>query len=253
MTTIPGTGYVLSGKTIFSPEGKEVSPEQFLDKVKNKEISLTENSLTVLEGNVGFETMQSLRSLSGPPSSPGSILNKLPSDDVVMGDLCSLMKLIAQMSNDQRKSVSEVRHSQTGLQLDAMKQSIDELQKAATARLVAGIAGGVFTMGSGTITGLGSLGKFGGETVDAMLARGNSLSQILGGIGQIVGAGIERVSSEHDQNSKDWDIKAKKFEDQSGDSRDLENVIRETNQQAREILQQMQSSTSQTISKINSA
>ena len=72
---IPGTDYEVRGQKDGTPvfvgkDGKEISQDQFLQKVASKEISLTSGSLTVLSSWLGPDTMDSLRSSSGAVASP---------------------------------------------------------------------------------------------------------------------------------------------------------------------------------------
>jgi hypothetical protein len=242
MTQIPGTNYQISGNTILSLEGKEVSPQQFLEKVQNKEISLTKDSLQVLEG-LGPDMMKSLQSLSGFPSSPGTVLHKLEDTDI---DINSLMKLMHEVGKTQRESVSKVRDGQFDSQIEATKQSIEEDKKAAVARLVSGVFSGVGSMlAGGAGIGGGLVGTDQGMTV------GKGIGDVIEGVMKIVSSSIDKAGSDNETRSKEWDIKAKQFEQQTGESRDLLDVIRETNSKVKEILQQTQSTEAETMRSIN--
>jgi|KBSSwiStaDraftv2_1062776.scaffolds.fasta_scaffold33295_5 hypothetical protein len=245
MTMIPGTNYQISGNSIQSRDGKEISQQQFLEKVQSKEISLTENSLQVLQSHVGPDMLQSLRSVSGFPSSPGSVSEKLTQTEGSMNDIYALMKLMSQVSQEQRKTMTEVRHAQTDMQVDAMQKSAQEQLNAANARLVAGIAGGILTMGSGVV-GMAGAGGMLNDNLKVSMKLGESWGQLIDGMNKIIGAGIERGSQEHEYNSKKQDIEAKKYEDMSGESRDHLDTIRETHAKVKEILQALQNSENET-------
>jgi hypothetical protein len=152
---------------------------------------------------------------------------------------------MSQVSQEQRKTMTEVRHAQTDMQVDAMQKSAQEQLNSANARLVAGITGGILTMGSGVVGIVGSTGAM-GSTLESSMEMSKGVSSLIEGLNKIIGAGIERGSQEHEYNSKKQDIEAKKYEDMSGESRDHLDTIRETHAKVKEILQALQNSENET-------
>ena len=284
MTMIPDTNYQVRDNTILAPDGQTISKEDFLKKVESKEISLTENSLKMLGSTLGPDLEKSLRVSSGLPSSPSELSGKLGRTEQDMMDIYALLGEIAKMSNEQRKSMSEVRHSQSEMQIDSMKQSAQKELDSAMVRMVSGIVGGCFSIGAGVVSGFGAIRSLDGlsksldrsgvqnivgkdafkalpsevrdQTVlvtrEMSMQIGDSQSKILEGAGRIVTSGLEYGSAKLEKDSKDLDIQGRKMDEMGNQTRDLVDSIKEMNAKVRDVMQAIQSSESQTNSKINS-
>ncbi len=77
-TSIPGTNYQLRGDQFVGQDGTTLTRDQFVDKVRASEISLTSESLKFLDKQLGPDTMNSLRTAGGfLTSPPRALTNKL--------------------------------------------------------------------------------------------------------------------------------------------------------------------------------
>ena len=245
---IPGTNYQISGNNFVGPGGETITQDQFVDKVKSKEISLTEGSLKFLENRVGEDMMSSLKSVSGFQSSPGEISNKL-SETEVKFDLYSLMQLITQLSNDQRKQMNDVRGKESDAQIKSMENSAKEEKIAGNERMWQGIiSGAVSIAGSiGGAVGVGVGGAKWGEVFSGIVQKG------IEGAGKVGTSSVfEPRVSEHEDKAKMEDINSKKFEEMKGKTQETLDGIRQMQDKVKEILQAIQQSESQTTSRINS-
>ena len=281
MTTIPGTSYKISGNDFVSPEGTKLTQQQFLEKVEKKEISLTENSLKFLEGNVGPDMLKSLRSGSGLPGSPSTVSENLSKTEKGF-DIYELMEELFKLSLEQRKGMTELKHAQSEAQIDTMKKSAEEQMKAATARMWSGIVSGVVSIGAGAISGAGALGQSGmfGKLFDKMginstdsksffkalpeefqkktilltpefnMKMTESLSKVFEGLGKMGTSGIDMAGAQNEDRAKHLEIETKKIEEQVGETKDTLDAIREMNAKVREIMQSIAQSESDSMKTI---
>jgi hypothetical protein len=242
---IPGTNYQISGNNFVAPGGETLTQDQFVDKVKNKEISLTEGSLKFLESHGSESLVSSLKSVSGFQVPPGEISMRLTQTEGVMGDLYSLMALITQLSNDQRKQMQDVKGKEFDSQIKSMENSAKEEKIAGQERMWQGIITGAITVAASVGGGVG-LGM-GGQVVSEIVSKG------IEGAGKITTASIfEPRVSEHEDQAKMEDINAKKLEEMKAKTQDTLEGVRQMQEKVKEILQSIQQAESQTTSRINS-
>ena len=241
---IPGTNYQISGNNFIGPGGETITQDQFVEKVKSKEINLTEGSLKFLETNGSESLLSSLKSVSGFQVPPGEISNKL-SETEVKFDLYSLMQLITQLTNDQRKQMQDMKGKESDAQLTSMENSAKEEKIAGNERMWQGIISGAITIAA-SVGGFAGLGK-GGEAMAGIMQKG------IEGLGNVVTSSIfEPRVSEHEDKAKMEDINSKKFEEMKGKTQDTLDGIRQMQDKVKEILQAIQQAESQTTSRINS-
>jgi hypothetical protein len=186
---IPGTDYEIHGTkdggTVFTKDGKEISQDEFLSKVDKKEISLSQNSLRFLDSWLGPDSMQSLRTSTGFPSSPGELSGKLGTSDQFLGDLYSLMEILEKTVQDQKKQMNDVKQTEQQSNLQAMTDSAQKEWEAAQTRAVWGFVSAGVTIGAGVVSVVGSslqLAKSGegmklGNESSKLLKEGTKLSE----------------------------------------------------------------------------
>jgi hypothetical protein len=247
MTSIPGSGYQIRDNHFIAPDGNALTQQQFVDKVKNKEVSLTGDSLRFLENHLGPDTMQSLRQTT--PSTPQNVNARLQSTDANMGEIYDLMRVIAQFAQTQRQSASEIRQAHYGQQIDAMKKSADDMMKAAVANMIGGVLSGVATIASGVVS-IGSV-KGGADLkgedgkIDPLkemalkveMVKGEGTGKIIEGSGKIQAAGLQFLAANFERDSKDGDISGKKAEQAAQKINELIEVARDLSSKAMETLQ----------------
>jgi hypothetical protein len=157
---IPGTEYEIHGNmqggAVFTKDGKEISKDEFLQKVASKEISLTQNSLTFLDSWLGPDTMKSLKVSSGFPSPPGELSGKLGTSDQFLGDLYKLMEILEKTAQDQKKQMNDVKHVEQDSNIQMMQESAKKEMDAAVARAVFGFISAGITIGAGVVSVVGS-------------------------------------------------------------------------------------------------
>jgi hypothetical protein len=243
--SIPGTDYEVrgtkDGTTVFvGKDGKEISQEQFLQKVATKEISLTSNSLTFLTSWVGPDALDSLRSNSGYQATPAQLLSKLGVSDDLMGDLYTFMAVIEKLLKDQKREMTNVSHLEQSLQLEFMKQGAAEDMAAARVRAVMGFISAAVTIASGAASGFGALKGMGmSEGAELFSKKWDGISTGLSGIAKAVDTSGSIGAAGHEQTSKERDINAKKMEQMQGETRDGLDALREMLAKVRELLQTM--------------
>ena len=240
MTTIPGTNYQVSGNQILAPDGQAISKDQFIAKVQSKEISLTENSLRFLDSQLGPDMTQSLFRAAGMQVPVDQLIPKLmTSSDSLTGDLYSLMEAIAKLTQEQRKAAREVRHAEFGLQISELNKAADEALEAAKWRLAAGVVSGALTIGAGALSAQGGI-----EGTDAAMAQYGGYSKVVEGFSKIAESGIGYGGAVKDRDAETARTNAKKFEEMTSETKDLQNAIREMESKVREILQAIQAAES---------
>lgn len=157
---IPGTDYDIRGTkdggTVFVKDGKEISQDEFLSKVDKKEISLSQNSLRFLDSWLGPEPMQSLRTSTGFPTSPGELSGKLGTSDQFMGDLYGLMEILEKTIQDQKKQMNDVKQSEQDSNIKALTDSAEKTMEAARAQAIFGFISAGVTIGAGVVSVVGS-------------------------------------------------------------------------------------------------
>jgi hypothetical protein len=268
MTSIPGTSYQISGSQILSPDGREVSSEEFLQRVKAGEVSLSANSLQVISSHLGPDLTKSLELAAPPPAPAGEVLGRLTASGYGSGggdgggsgegeglDLGMLMRTLLQTGWKLREGEQAVRNSQFDQQTAEMEKAAEEAQKAASARLVAGVVSGAVSIASGAMT-LGGAFKAArslnaekeaikadrtltpeqvSEQLKEATKKATSSMELMGaaasivdGSGKITAAHYEHsAAAEHDKQSKDHDINAKKSEQQVRQLEDVERDLKE--------------------------
>jgi hypothetical protein len=242
---IPGTDYTVAGTkdggTVFvGKDGKEISQEQFLQKVATKEISLSAGSLTVLESWLGPDAMDSLRSSSGYQASPAQLLSKMGVSDALMGDIYTLLALVESTLKEQKKAMGEVQHLEQSLQLEFMKQGANEEMAAARVRAVMGFVSAAVTVASGAASGFGALKGMGmSDGAELFAKKWEGISTGISGAGKALDSAGGLAAAGHEQNSEEKDIGAKKMEQMSSESRDGLDQIREMHAKVMELLQTM--------------
>jgi len=242
---IPGTNYQISGNDFIAPGGETITQEQFVEKVKNKEISLTDDSLKFLEDHLTESLALSLKAGGGFQVPPGEISMKLSESEKVMGDIYSLMALITQLNQDQKKQMQEMKRGEFDSQIKSMENSAKEEKIAGNEKMWQGIISGAFTIAS-SVGGAIGLGK-GGQVVSDIVSKG------IEGAGKVTTSSIfEPRVSDHEDKAKFEDINTKKFEEMQGQSRDTLDGIRQMQDKVKEILQSIQQAESQTTQHINS-
>lgn len=234
---IPGTSYQVrndGGSSVFlDKDGNTLTNQQFLDKVAKKEISLTENSLQILEPHIGRDTMESLRGTTGYSTPPGQISNKLDQTTQVVGDLYSLMELMARMTQEQRKGMQEVKHSEFETQMTNLEQAAEKQLEA-----------GLMKAGLEVFSGICSIaGAFMGPTEgmskgEKLVAKQNM--QVMEGFTGIIKGIVGGEISEIEKQGKDKELMAKRFEQMTSESKDLIDNLRQTEQKVMETLQSIQ-------------
>lgn len=249
MTSIPGaSGYQIRDTNFIAPDGKALTQQQFVDKVKSKEISLTGDSLQFLDKHLGPDTMQSLRQ-STSPTTLQNVNARLQSTEANMGEIYDLMKVIAQFSQTQRQSASAIRQAHYDSQISAMKKSADDLMAAAWARLAGGILSGAATITSGAVQIGGA--KLGSDMKDADgkldplkklefkadMSKLEGTAKSIDGTAKLLGTGGEFAANAFERNSKDGDMAAKKAEQAAQKINELLETIREMSSRAMETFQ----------------
>jgi hypothetical protein len=247
MTSIPGTDYQLRGNSFVGSDGTELNAQQFLDKVKDKEISLTADSLQMLATHLGPDLMQSLRSSSTQGSAPQQVSERLNDTDKTMGDVFNLLVLMAKFSQDQRKTATDIRQSQSNMQIDAMQKSADQFMAAAWVRFGTGMASAAATAVQAGIslshTGAGLSNKL----AKVEQARGEGMKTLVEVINKAVGTTGELVASGIDKGSKDSDIQAQRMAQQLKQTEELLDNIRETEAKVKEAFSQGVQATGRTF------
>lgn len=246
---IPNTNYQIQNGSILSPDGNQVSPEQFVQKVMNKEISLTADSLRFLGEQLGPDLKNSLIALSGSQTPAPQLLGKLESTENLTPSIVDLMVLLTKIVQDTEKNARESKQGQFALQIGELKQSAEDQRVAATWRMVAGITSGVATMGSGALNMAGASKTFGMSTEQLNQGLGTAMNQRWSGYGslsqgggQILSSVFEKVGSEYDAKAKQDDINAKKFEQGASDAKDLQDSMRDMGSKVRDLLRDLTNS-----------
>jgi methyl-accepting chemotaxis protein len=249
MTSIPGaSGYQIRDGNFIAPDGKALTQQHFVDKVKSKEISLTADSLQFLDKHLGSDTMQSLRQ-STSPSTLQNVSARLQSTEANMGEIYDLMKVIAQFSQTQRQSASAIRQAHYDSQISGMKKSADDLMAAAWSRLAGGILSGAATITSGAVqigsVKLGTDLKGADGKVDPVkkmefqvdMSKVEGKAKAIDGTAKLLSTGGEFAANAFERNSKDGDMSAKKAEQAAQKINELLETIREMSSRAMETFQ----------------
>jgi hypothetical protein len=245
--SIPGSNYQLRGNDFVSPEGTTLNQQQFIDKVKTGGVSLTEGSLKFLEGRFGPEMTNSLRSVSGFQVPPGQIVGKLENIDNAMGDLSLLMEALAKMSQEQRKSMMETKHSEFDTQIQLQQNSIDKQSEANKDKMWMGILQGGMTIAAGVLSGIGSI-----KGTEVSLNTWGSLSK---GVEGLSGGGSsiwqQAMINTKEDESKNLELQSRKMESMTSETKDVIDNLREVHSKVKETLQAIESARSQTARSVN--
>lgn len=245
---IPGTNYQISGNNFIAPGGETITQDQFVEKVKNKEISLTEGSLKFLEDHGSESLLSSLKSVSGFQVPPGEISTKLLQSESVMGDIYSLMALITQLNQDQKKQMQDMKRGEFDSQIKSMENSAKEEKLAGQDRMWQGVLSGAISIAAsaGGAIGMNMGGPKLGEAISGIVQKS------IEGSGKLLTSQYETSISEHEDKAKMEDINSKKLEEMQGQSRDTLDGIRQMQDKVKEVLQSIQQAESQTSQHINS-
>src|SRR4051812_47255709 len=122
-TSIPGTNYSIHGDQFIGKDGTTLTKDEFVDKVSKKEITLSGDSLTFLDTKLGPDTMNSLRSGGSMPTSPQVLSGKLDSTEQITNDLFSLMTILARVSQEQKKTMTDTKHNESNMQINLMEKA----------------------------------------------------------------------------------------------------------------------------------
>jgi hypothetical protein len=220
MTAIPGTNYQVQGNIILDPDNRPISPEQFLQKVEAKEISLTRDSVRFMGSQFGPTLENSLFKASGLYVSTNVLSDRMANSEKVVGDIYALMAILAKATMDQKQQMTQMKQNQTDLQVTVMNKAADEALTAARWRMIK------------IKTEIGEL-KAQTSSVSDKLSGLGKVSEGVGGLAHAVG---EYVAAEYDRKSKQLDADARKLEAMAGESRDLADSLREMNAKVRETL-----------------
>ena len=269
MTSIPGTNYQISGGNFIDPQGQQISAQDFLKKVQTKEVSLTEDSLRILQDNdVGPDMLKSLRTGAGLTTPLSEVVSKLEKTEDAL-DVTALFATIIKSSQTSSKAMFQIGNMQSQSQFEKLKSSIEADKSAAGWRLFAGIASGVFSIASGAVSIAGATRSLDGLSKDLDRAGkqnivgeeafkalpeevrnqtilvnrelamqiGKAQSDMVGGMGQIVGAGVGHLGSLEEQRARNLDLQAKQEEQDANTTREVKNSADQLDAKVRELLQ----------------
>src|SRR5262245_16223053 len=123
MTSIPGTGYQISGSQFLAPDGQAISPDEFVQKVKVGEISLGANSLQMISSHFGPDLAKSLELAAPPPAAGSAVLGHVADAEKPTFNLMAVMELIAESQQKMRETESAIRDSQTASQIASLQSA----------------------------------------------------------------------------------------------------------------------------------
>jgi hypothetical protein len=202
MVSIPGTSYQITGSQIQTADGQPVSQEEFVQKVKGGEVSLSANSLQVIESHLGPDLSASLTAASQAPGAAGRVLTKLGAgeDEGVGGkggeksfDITSLMLLMAKSAETMRQTQSKIRDAQFQQQLGELNKQKDDAFDGAYWKMVAGCVAGAVSIASAGAQAAG-VAKAAGQASKAVEASEKAAAAL--------GAGDEALSKSFEATSK---------------------------------------------------
>jgi hypothetical protein len=237
-TNIPGTNYQLRGDQFIGQDGTTLTREQFVDKVSKKEITLTGESLKFLDKQLGPDTMNSLRTGAGFPSSPQALNGKLDNQTTkqISTDLYALLAFLERVNKDNEKTTKDGKHIASESRFELMAQSAKKELEAGNWKAAMGIVQGLFTMAAGGALSQGN--KAGGKMLD--------------GLSSLVAAGFQFGINDVEKQGKDLGLQSQKSEVMAEESNDLLKAIRDMHDKVKELLQAIQQAESQTARNVNS-
>ncbi len=265
---IPGTRYQVQGGSIIAPDGKPITQQDFLQKVESKEVSLTADSLRVLGQQFGPDLEKSLSKASGMTVSPKELSNHMSSTEAIVGDIYSLMELLAKVSMDQKKQANEMKQHETDMQIAQLNKAADDALAAARVRMIAGVISGVANIASGalgavgagkslnalskppTINGTQLTGDALKTFTDATMQSHSSFGKIFEATAQITHSAMELGAAGHDKDAKTAEANARMLESMASASRDLAESLRDMNAKVREVVRDMHAATNQAMATI---
>jgi hypothetical protein len=234
MTSIPGTNYQVRDNNFVAKDGTELSAQQFVDKVKNKEISLTENSLQMLSNHLGLDLMQSLRQSSAPMSTPQKVGDALRGSDKAMGDVIDVLMVVNKATQGMRKGVSESRQAQFSLQIGKQQEANDKFMAAAWVRFGTGMASAAATAVQGGITLAHTGAGLPKAEAKVEVLRGEAFKTFAEAANKVLSTGGEFWAANIDKESKDADTAAQTIAQQVKQSEELLDSIKELESKVRE-------------------
>lgn len=263
---IPGTRYQVHDGNIIGPDGGTITQQEFLQKVESKEISLTSDSLRFLGSQFGPDLEKSLTRASGLTVPTSVLSSRMARTENTMGDIFSLMELLAKVTLDQKKQAYDMKARESDMQITAMNKSADEALAAARVRMIAGVISGAANIASGAMGGIGAMKVMNGppKLPDGTQLAGDALktwneatsglwgaaSKMTEGLAQINQVSMELGAGGHDWNSKMSDSNARMLENMAGETRDMAETLREMNAKVREVIRDMQAAGDQAMGTI---
>jgi hypothetical protein len=246
---IPGTNYSIRGDQFIDKDGTTLTKDEFVDKVSKKEITLTGDSLTFLDSRLGPDTMSSLRTGTGFSTSPQELNGKLEnsSTEQLTSDLFSLMQVLARVTQEQKKVMTDVKHNESDMQISLMEKSAQRELEAGNWKVAIGIMQGIFTICSGAAGIKGGLGG-----TEATMSMGAGAGKVFEGIGGLLAAGGQFIVNDLEKQGKDLNTQSKKMEEMQGETKDQLDGLREMHAKVKELLQSIQQAESQTARNVSS-
>lgn len=143
-------------------------------------------------------------------------------------DIFMVMELLHQMNAVARRNARESRSLEyDSAKLEILKQA-DEMKKAATNRLIGGLISGAAKIAAGAISGASAAGGMKAKTPNgadassraqaqaaasqAAIAKGNAVSQMVNGMGEMAQAGFNYQATLHDALQKEHEARQKTHE-----------------------------------------
>ena len=180
----------------------------------------------------------------------------------IQADIYAFMALFFQMALETRKTSSEIRSAEREARFQELQNAADKIREAGVFQMVAGIVGGVATIGAGALNMAGGL-KSGLTLADKKLdpQAATALSQAIGakfggvasgvqGVGQIGGAGLNFGASVAQTKQKEHETQAEKDQAQVDMASELYQNMQQTIQEVLSKLAAMQQSNSDTAKQI---
>jgi hypothetical protein len=268
MTSIPGTNYQVSGGNFIDPQGQQISAQDFLKKVQSKEISLTEDSLRILQDNaVGPDMLQSLRTGAGLATPLAQVMHRLDNPEGEL-NVTMMFATIIQTAQTSSKAMFQLGNSHSELGFEKMKAAIEKDKSAAGWKLAAGIASGVFSIASGAVSIAGATRSLDGVSKDLdrsgkqnivgeeafkalpeevrnqtvlvnrelAMQIGKAQGDAVGGLGQVTTSVVGHFGTMEEQKARSLDLEAKKADHEANVVREIKNSADQLDAKVRDLL-----------------